>query len=375
MGSNIDKLVQNAVPGVAKLHPYQPGKPVDELARELGLNPDDIVKLASNENPLGPSKRVLAAIEAELPELTRYPDGNGFELKQALSSRFDLKPNQITLGNGSNDVLDLIARAFLQPGTNAVFSQYAFAVYPISTQAVGADLNMVPAKDYGHDLSAMAKAINSQTRVVFLANPNNPTGTMFGRDEFRTFMTEVPGDVLVVLDEAYSEYVSDENYPDGIELLTDYSNLVVTRTFSKAYGLASLRVGWAASAPEIADLLNRVRQPFNVDSLALAAAKAALADVDYLEAGKKLNDQGLIQITEALDAKGLSYIPTKGNFIAVDFAQDTAAINQAFLEKGVILRPIANYGLPNHLRVSIGTQEENQRFITVLNELDLNGES
>lgn len=373
MSSGLTKLINNAVPGVAKLHPYLPGKPVDELARELGLDPKDIVKLASNENPLGPSKAVLTAIEAELSELTRYPDGNGFELKSALSEHFALTAEQITLGNGSNDVLDLIARTFLQPGTNAVFSQYAFAVYPISTQAVGADLNIVPARDYAHNLDAMAAAINAQTRVVFLANPNNPTGTMFDVAEFKSFMSKVPEDVVVVLDEAYSEYVSDENYPDGIELLPLYPNLIVTRTFSKAYGLASLRVGWAASAPEIADLLNRVRQPFNVDSLALAAAKAALQDEEYLAASKELNSKGMAQIIQALEARGLGYIPSKGNFITVDFAQETSEINQSFLKQGVILRPVANYGMPNHLRVSIGTQEENQRFIDVLNEMELDG--
>lgn len=373
MSSSLTKLLNNAVPGVAKLHPYLPGKPVDELARELGLNPKDIVKLASNENPLGPSKKVLAAIGAELPELTRYPDGNGFELKKALSETFGLKAEQITLGNGSNDVLDLIARTFLQSGTNSVFSQYAFAVYPISTQAVGADLNIVPAKDYAHDLDAMAAAINEQTRVVFLANPNNPTGTMFDAAEFKSFMSKVPEDVVVVLDEAYSEYVSDDDYPDGLELLPSYSNLIVTRTFSKAYGLASLRVGWAACAPEIADLLNRVRQPFNVDSMALAAAKAALQDLEYLEASKTLNNEGMAQIIRALEAKGLGYIPSKGNFITVDFSKDASDINQFFLKQGVILRPVANYGMPNHLRVSIGTREENQRFIDVLNEMDLDG--
>jgi histidinol-phosphate aminotransferase len=371
MSSSIDQIVKNAVPGVAALHPYQPGKPVDELARELGLDPSDIVKLASNENPLGPSEKVLEALQNETAELTRYPDGNGFELKQALSERFDVAPDQITLGNGSNDVLDLIARTFLQSGTNAVFSQYAFAVYPISTQAVGADLNIVPAKDYGHDLDAMAEAINDQTRVVFLANPNNPTGTMFDQAEFRSFMGKVKPDVVVVLDEAYSEYVSDDNYPDGIELLSQYPNLIVTRTFSKAYGLASLRVGWAASAPEIANLLNRVRQPFNVDSFALAAAKAALSDHDYLEKSKEVNDAGMQQIVLAVEAKGLGYIPSKGNFITVDFSRDAASINQAFLERGVILRPVANYGMPNFLRVSIGTQVENQRFIDVLNEIKL----
>ena len=369
MGCGVEGLIKGAVQGVANLHPYLPGKPVDELARELGLDINSIVKLASNENPLGPSEKVVNALQKQIADLTRYPDGNGFELKAALSARFKLAPDQITLGNGSNDVLDLIARAFLQPGKNAVFSQYAFAVYPISTQAVGAELNVVPAKNYAHDLPAMAAAINEQTQVVFLANPNNPTGTMFGREEFVSFMAKVPDRVLVVLDEAYSEYVDAGNYPDGLEYLPEYSNLIVTRTFSKAYGLASLRVGYAACAPEIADLLNRVRQPFNVDSFALSAAVAALSDAEYLAKSRALNDLGKSQLKQGLDDLGLSYIPSFGNFIAVDFGQDAGPINQALLAKGVIVRPVANYGMPNFLRVSIGTNEENQCFLTTLQEI------
>lgn len=357
-----------AVNGVKNLHPYVPGKPVEELARELGLNEEDIVKLASNENPLGPSAKVLAAVQAQLKDITRYPDGNGFALKQALSSQFGIMQDQITLGNGSNDVLDLITRTFLQPGTNAVFSQYAFAVYPISTQAVGADLNIVPAVDYGHDLKAMAEAVNDQTRVVFIANPNNPTGTMFARDEFVSFMAAVPDRVLVVLDEAYSEYVDDQDYPNGFDYLANYDNLIVTRTFSKAYGLASMRIGYAVSSPEVADLLNRVRQPFNVDSFALAAAKAALEDAEYLKQSKALNLKGMDQLTKGFEALGLEYIPSKGNFICVKFAVDTCELNQKLLEKGVIVRPVANYGMPEYLRISIGTESENAQCLSVLEE-------
>lgn len=355
-----------AQPGVQKLSPYVPGKPVDELARELGLDPAGIVKLASNENPLGPSDKVLAAIRAELDELTRYPDGNGFTLKTALAARYGVDTAQVTLGNGSNDILELVARAYLAPGLNAVFSDYAFAVYPIATQAVGAQGKIVPAKDYAHDLQAMLAAIDDNTRVVFIANPNNPTGTWFGPDALETFLAKVPESVLVVLDEAYIEYAEGDELPDGLDYLARYPNLLVSRTFSKAYGLASLRVGYAISSPAIADVLNRVRQPFNVNSLALAAACAALADADYLAESRRLNDAGMQQLEEGLRALGLSWIASKGNFIAVDFARDTAAINQALLREGVIVRPMAGYRMPNFLRVSIGLPKENARFLEAL---------
>ncbi|WP_347506087.1 histidinol-phosphate transaminase [Pseudomonas anguilliseptica] len=355
-----------AQPGVQQLSPYVPGKPVDELARELDLDPASIVKLASNENPLGPSPKALEAIRSELAELTRYPDGNGFELKSRLAARCGVQLNQVTLGNGSNDILDLVARAYLAPGLNAVFSQYAFAVYPISTQAVGALGKMVPAKDYGHDLEAMLAAIDENTRVVFIANPNNPTGTWFGPDALERFLASVPQNVLVVLDEAYIEYAEGDELPDGLEYLARYDNLLVSRTFSKAYGLAALRVGYALSSAQIADVLNRVRQPFNVNSLALAAACAALDDADYLAQSRQLNDAGMAQLEAGLRELGLSWIPSKGNFIAVDFGRDTAAINQALLRAGVIVRPVAGYGMPNFLRVSIGLPAENACFLEAL---------
>ncbi|WP_339522242.1 histidinol-phosphate transaminase [Pseudomonas sp. EA_35y_Pfl2_R111] len=355
-----------AQPGVQQLSPYVPGKPVDELARELDLDPASIVKLASNENPLGPSPKALEAIRGELVELTRYPDGNGFELKSRLAARCGVQINQVTLGNGSNDILDLVARAYLAPGLNAVFSQYAFAVYPISTQAVGAQGKVVPAKDYGHDLEAMLAAIDENTRVVFIANPNNPTGTWFGPDALERFLARVPGNVLVVLDEAYIEFAEGDELPDGLKYLARYDNLLVSRTFSKAYGLAALRVGYALSSAQIADVLNRVRQPFNVNSLALAAACAALDDADYLTQSRQLNDAGMAQLEAGLRELGLSWIASKGNFIAVDFGRDTAAINQTLLRAGVIVRPVAGYGMPNFLRVSIGLPAENARFLDAL---------
>ena len=355
-----------AQPGVQKLSPYVPGKPVDELARELKLDPAGIVKLASNENPLGPSPKALAAIQAELSELARYPDGNGFVLKQRLAQRYSAGVHQVTLGNGSNDILELVARAYLAPGLNAVFSEHAFAVYPIATQAVGAEGRAVAAKNWGHDLDAMADAIDENTRVVFVANPNNPTGTWFDAAALGTFLARVPAHVLVVLDEAYIEYAEGQELPDGLAYLADYPNLLVSRTFSKAYGLAALRVGYAISSPVIADVLNRVRQPFNVNSLALAAACAALDDVDYLAASRRVNDAGMAQLERGFRQLGLEWIPSRGNFIAVDFARDAAPINQALLREGVIVRPVAGYGMPTFLRVSIGTERENARFLDVL---------
>ncbi|MBB3103597.1 histidinol-phosphate transaminase [Azomonas macrocytogenes] len=363
-----DFLAQ-ALPCVQKLSPYVPGKPVDELARELNLDPAGIIKLASNENPLGPSPKALAAIRAELPELTRYPDGNGFELKQRLAQCHGVQMNQITLGNGSNDVLDLIARAYLAPGLNAVFSQYAFAVYPISTQAVGATGKVVPARQWGHDLEAILAAIDADTRVVFLANPNNPTGTWFGPDALSAFLERVPENVLVVLDEAYIEYAEGEELPNGMSYLARHANLLVSRTFSKAYGLAALRVGYAVSSAQIADVLNRVRQPFNVNSLALVAACAALGDTDYLQEGRRVNAAGMRQIEQGLRELKLDWIPSRGNFIAVNFARDAAPINQALLKEGVIVRPIGGYGMPDFLRVSIGLEHENERFLQALRKV------
>lgn len=355
-----------AQPGVQKLSPYVPGKPVDELARELDLDPATIVKLASNENPLGPSPKAIEAIAAQLSELTRYPDGNGFVLKQKLAQRYDVGIEQVTLGNGSNDILELVARAYLAPGLNAVFSEHAFAVYPIATQAVGAQARAVPAKQWAHDLDAMQAAIDSNTRVVFIANPNNPTGTWFGTEALERFLAAVPEQVLVILDEAYIEYAADGELPDGLAFLSKHPNLLVSRTFSKAYGLAALRVGYAICSAQIADVLNRVRQPFNVNSLALAAACAALDDEAYLAESRACNAAGMQQLEAGFRELGLEWIPSRGNFIAVDFGRDAAPINQALLRDGVIVRPVAGYGMPNFLRVSIGTEAENARFLDVL---------
>ncbi|AMB85230.1 aspartate aminotransferase [Pseudomonas agarici] len=355
-----------AQPGVQQLSPYVPGKPVDELARELDIDPARIIKLASNENPLGASPRALAAIRDELAELTRYPDGNGFELKQRLSELCGVQANQVTLGNGSNDILELVARAYLAPGLNAVFSEHAFAIYPIVTQAVGADARVAPARDFGHDPLAMLAAIDENTRVVFIANPNNPTGTWFGPQALEAFLAAVPGNVLVVLDEAYIEYAQGEGLPNGLNYLSTYPNLLVSRTFSKAYGLAALRVGYGLSSPAVADILNRVRQPFNVNSLALVAARAALDDAEYVARSRELNEAGMLQLEDGFRQMGLSWIASRANFIAVDVGRDAGPVYQGLLREGVIVRPIAGYGLPQHLRISIGLASENSRLLEAL---------
>ncbi len=362
-----------ALPGVQKLSPYVPGKPVEELAREFGLRAADIVKLASNENPLGPSPAALDAIQAALPELTRYPDGNGFVLKQALAAHYGVDTDMLVLGNGSNDILELVARAFVTPQDEVLFSAHAFAVYPLVTQAIGAKPVVVPARDWGHDLAAMAAAITPATKLIFIANPNNPTGTWVERDELEAFLARVPEQVLVVLDEAYTEYVTDADFPSGLDYLRQYPNVLVSRTFSKAYGLAALRIGFAVCQPVIADILNRVRQPFNANSLALVAAAAALGDTEYLHTSRSINQQGMAQIETGLSKLGLGWIPSRGNFIAVDLGRDAGPVYQAMLRAGVIVRPVAGYGMPQHLRVSIGLAEENQRFLMALEQV-LSGE-
>nr|WP_283777832.1 histidinol-phosphate transaminase [Sansalvadorimonas sp. 2012CJ34-2] len=352
--------------GVQKLQPYQPGKPVSELARELGLEEASIVKLASNENPLGPSPVVLDAIRAEFNDLTRYPDGSGYQLKQTLARKLGVEPETITLGNGSNDVLDLLVRAWVAPGDEVIFSEHAFAVYPISTLAASGVPVQVPAVDYGHDLDAMATAVTDKTRIIFIANPNNPTGTWLLHSAIDAFLAKIPEHVLVVLDEAYCEYIEEPEYPNGLQWLNQYPNLVVTRTFSKIYGLAGLRIGFSVSSQEIAGVLNRVRQPFNVNSLALAAAEKALDDDEYVKRSRDLNRKGLADLEQGLKALGLDFIPSLGNFITFDTGSSGDKVFQELLKLGVIVRPITGYGLPRHLRVSVGTESENRRFLEAL---------
>ncbi len=359
-------------PQVKGIHPYVPGKPVSELQRELGLT--RISKLASNENPLGASPAVVAAISAQLSDIARYPDGGAYQLKQTLADYLQLSAEQIAVGNGSNELLELVARVFAGPGDEVVYSQYGFAVYPISAQVVGATAVEVPAKDWGHDLPAMLAAITPNTKVIYLANPNNPTGTVFGKTQWEAFISQVPEHVIVVLDEAYLEYCDYDDYPNGADYLSQYANLLISRTFSKAYGLASLRVGYMLGCEEIIQYINQMREPFNVNHYAQVAAVAALQDQGFVSQVVDLNQQGMQQITSALDEMNIDYIASAGNFLSAHFGADAAVINQKLLQKGVILRPLANYGMKETLRISIGTQTENQHFIdaltAVLKELD-----
>jgi histidinol-phosphate aminotransferase len=363
--SPLHTAAANAPDYVRAIAPYVGGKPIDEVARELDLDPATIIKLASNENPRGASPKVQAAIAAALGDLTRYPDGNGYALKAALASRLRVAPEQIVLGNGSNDVLELVTQAFLRPGDDALYSQYAFIVYPLATQARGARGIEVAAKDHGHDLDAMLAAITGSTRVVFIANPNNPTGTWLAGDVVERFISAVPRDVIVVLDEAYDEFLDPSERAPSTAWISRYPNLVVSHTFSKAHGLAALRVGYGVMDAAIADLLNRVRQPFNVNSLAQTAALAALEDTQYVEDSRVLNREGRRQLEAGLQALRLRYLPSRGNFVLFE-AGDAMAVYQALLRQGVIVRPVANYGLPAWLRVTVGTAQENERFLASL---------
>jgi histidinol-phosphate aminotransferase len=354
---------------VRAIAPYQAGKPISEVAREFGLDEANIVKLASNENPFGVPESAKKAMAEAAAELGRYPDANGFELKAALSARYDVPADWITLGNGSNDILEIAAHAFVQKGQAVVYSQYSFAVYALATQGVGARGIVVPARDYGHDLDAMAAAIDADTRLLYIANPNNPTGTFIQAAEIEAFLAKVPSSVIVVLDEAYNEYLEQKDQFESTRWVRKFPNLVVSRTFSKAYGLAGLRVGFAIAQPAVTDLMNRIRQPFNVNSLAQAAAIAALNDKDFLQKGFENNRAGYQQLTEAFDELKLAYVPSHGNFVLVKVGEDEGAgsrVNLALLQQGVIVRPVGAYGLPQWLRISIGLPAENAAFIEAL---------
>ena len=350
---------------VREIAPYVPGKPVAETARELGLAEADILKLASNENPLGSSPKAIEALRGALGDLAWYPDGSGHDLKAAICARLAVRPGNIVLGNGSNDVLELVARAFLTPADSAVFSQHAFMVYPLVVKAVGARGIEVPAKDYGHDLAAMAAAIRPDTKIVFLANPNNPTGTFLPWESVRAFVERVPPTTLVVMDEAYGEYLPPPLQSPSVGWIASFPNLVVSRTLSKAYGLAGLRVGFGIAHPEVAELMNRVRQPFNVNHLAMVAACAALGDEAFIAESRRVNAAGLVQLAEGFERLGLPFIPSSGNFVAVRVG-DAARIYADLLRQGVIVRPIAGYGMPEHLRVTVGTAAQNERFLAAL---------
>lgn len=361
--------LNRTAPGIAGLHPYIPGKPIDELERELGLT--ETIKLASNENPLGPSPLGWSAAQKVAGEVNLYPDDTGYRLRHKLAERFSVSPEGITLGAGSSDVIDMVARSFLAPGVNAVFSEHSFAMYPIYTQASGAEAHVAapyPADHadmpYGHDLDAMSEQIDEATRVVFIANPNNPTGTWLDATALTDFLDRVPSDVVIVLDEAYTEYVEQDSFPDGMQLLSRYPNMIVTRTFSKIFGLAGLRIGYGVSSPELAAVIQRVRHPFNANLIALAAAEAALDDEQFLAQSRSVNTGGMQQLLSAFSEMGLETIPSVANFLTVDLGREAAPINRKLLEQGVIVRPVANYKLPNHLRITIGSESENATFLT-----------
>jgi histidinol-phosphate aminotransferase len=358
--------VQHLAPeNVRKIAPYVPGKPIAETARELGLREADILKMASNENPLGPSPRALEAIRGALSDLHYYPDGSGFDLKAKLSQHLGVSPDTLVLGNGSNDVLELAARTFLTMQDSAVYSQHAFVVYPLAVQAIGAEGIEVPAHRYGADLGAMYAAIRPDTKIVFLANPNNPTGTFESWESVRRFVDRVPPRTLVVLDEAYGEYLSHDLESPSPRWLAAYPNLVISRTLSKAYGLAGLRVGYGIAHRDAAELMNRVRQPFNVNHLAMVAACAALDDTEFIAKSRNMNSAGLAQLREGFAKLGLEYIPSVANFITVRVG-DAPRVYERLLRDGVIVRPLAGYGMPEHLRVTVGLPEHNARFLEAL---------
>lgn len=356
---------QTAPEHVRRIAPYVPGKPVEEVARELGLDPARIVKLASNENPRGPGPAVREAVAAAIADLPRYPDGSGYALKQVLARSLGTLPERLVLGNGSNDVLELVSLAFLGPGDEAVYAQHAFAVYPLATLARGARGVEVAARDFGHDLEAMRAALTPRTRVVFLANPNNPTGTWLPPASIRKFVEGVPASVIVVLDEAYHEYLEDAERSDAVSWVADHTNLVVSRTFSKAHGLAALRVGYGVMHESLADILNRVRQPFNVNTLAQVAAIAAVADAGYVVSSRELNRSGRARLMEGFGVLGLRAIPSHGNFVLVEVG-DAGRVNAGLLREGVIVRPVGNYGLPGWLRITVGLPDENERCLQAL---------
>lgn len=352
--------------GVRNLTPYQPGKPVEELERELGIKSS--IKLASNENPLGPSPRAILATHDAMSHAHIYPDGGCYEVKQALSGFLNVLPTQITVGNGSENILELIIKAYLHKDDCAVISQYAFLTIPILIQSYSTQAIVVPANNWGHDIDGMIQAINEKTRVLFLVNPNNPTGTYTPEKDFIRLMEAVPPHVIVVVDEAYADYIDCPDYPNTLAHLDRYPNLIITRTFSKVYGLAALRLGYSISSPEIADILNRARLPFNVNTIAAKAACAALQDRDHVKRSIELNLQGMQQVETALQSMSLNYIKSICNFITIDVT-DAVTIYQRLLYQGVIVRPLQAYHMPRHIRVTIGTPEQNARFLTALAEV------
>jgi histidinol-phosphate aminotransferase len=354
-------------PGIETIHPYQGGKPIDEVQREFGI--DDIIKLASNENPLGPSPLAKEAIKRAAAKVNLYPDGNAYYFKNELAEHLGVAPNYLIFGNGSNDVLQIVGETYISPGDEVIYSESAFVVYMVVSKICGAKSVVTPRRDYAHDLDAMADAITDATKVIFIANPNNPTGTMVTKDETERLMARVPDDVLVVFDEAYYEYVERPDYPQTLPYVEEGRNVIITRTFSKIYGLAGLRIGYGIAKPETIEMMNRVRQPFNCNLIAQAAGRAALNDADHVRRSLELNAVGKVYLYERLARFGLEYVETEGNFILVELGRSGQEVTDALMRKGVIVRPMAAYGFPDAVRVTIGKSDENKRFITALQEV------
>ncbi len=351
---------------IRSLIPYAPGKPMEEVEREYGI--EGSIKLASNENPLGPSPKAIKVLKERLHQLHLYPDGHCFYLKQGLAARLGVSPDQLIFGNGSNELIELAVRTFMRPGDDAVMAHQAFVIYRLVVQAVGGCCKIVPLRDFTHDLDALARAITPRTRLLFLANPNNPTGTIYRRNEWERFLERITPEVLVIVDEAYFEYVRDPDYPNSLSYHGNGRNILTLRTFSKLYGLAGLRIGYGIGAERMIDLMHRVRQPFNVNAAAQWAALAALEDHDHVKRSLEVNREGMSYLTKEIASLGLEQVPSQANFILVRVGNGQKLFNQ-LLRRGVIVRPMGEYDLPEYVRVTIGKMEENKRFIKELKEL------
>ncbi|MGE5852473.1 MAG: histidinol-phosphate transaminase [Deltaproteobacteria bacterium] len=360
------KIVEHVPEYIRSLIPYEPGKPIEEVEREYGISGS--LKLASNENPLGPSPRALAVLRERLPELHLYPDGDCFYLKRALAQKLGVQPDRLIFGNGSNEIIELAARTFMRPGDEAVMAEQAFVVYELIVQAVGGKRKTVPLKNFTHDLAAIADAVTPQTRLVFLANPNNPTGTIYRRRDWQAFLERISPDVLVIVDEAYFEYVEEADYPNSLDYHARHPAILTLRTFSKLYGLAGLRIGYGIGAKSVIALMQRVRQPFNVNAPAQWAALAALDDTEHVQRSLGVNQQGVKYLQTEFARLGLSYVPSQANFILVRVGNGPEVF-QRLLQQGVIVRPMVGYKFPEHVRVTVGTMAQNQKLIGALERL------
>ena len=362
----MSSITKQAHPWLEGLVAYDPGKPIEETARELGLNLEDIIKVASNENPLGPSPKAIVAMREAAEGVNIYPDGGGYKLRTAIAEKFGLQRENVILGNGSNEIIELIGHGFLNPGDNVIAAEHAFVVYRLMAKLFGAETIEVPDPGFVHDLDAMAAAITPQTKKVFIANPNNPTGTMVGQDEIERFMDKVPEHVMVIFDEAYYEFLHEP--PNTLRYVKEGRNVVIMRTFSKIQGLAGLRIGYGLTSPEISEVLQKCRQPFNTNSIAQAGAIAGLTDDKHQQHTRDLNDEGLAYLQGAFEEMGLEDVPSSANFVLVNVG-DGDAVFDAMLKKGVIIRAMRGYKLPDWVRISTGTREQNKRCIATLKEV------